>query len=648
MGDAAAGAGRTRGRRATLVLAAAGVLLLHSVLLCYFIDLRTVFADVPMQGDDFDIHIGQTFRVIDGLARWGHSWVYDVQLLAGQPEGTIFDADNKGWELWTYALTRLGVSRAVAFNSFVLLGPLLCPLALLLAARAFGLRVWSSVLCAAMASVFWFFDSFSHWVWWVGMGAYGLASFLCVLPLALFHGYCQQPRMWQAAACALLVGALHVVHPYTFFMLAVPMAALYLRARPRFGAREHLGVLAIIGVTLAMNAYWLLNAARHWHYVLNSAYFGQTGFSYLVADFFSLLRNPSDTGVIGTRTGFRFLYLAMALAGLVLWSRARDTRFLPFASALGVLLVLAYFGAYVPGASQLQPYRHVLPAGFVAIIPAAYALQWAVEHGGFAAMNGTGRAAFAIAALIGLQHLARDVLYFMPSLVPPPPPLIDGTPSPITAYGYLSHFFPTQHISYRLPREVLVDAGMDDVVDWVQHNLRPGQRVLVDKAVLGERIAWKTGVEVLGGFRERNVAHARANFFRRFGDAAVSHDVLRQYLRTFAVSWVISHIPRSDFEAARDLLDAPLHVAGRYVYRTRIPVSMFQQGRGTLRAATNRIELRTTPTDQDLVLSYHWHEALVCAPGCRVERAQAPLDDIGFIRVPAPHAPDLVIENGYR
>ena len=41
-------------------------------------------------------------------------------------------------------------------------------------------------------------------------------------------------------------------------------------------------------------------------------------------------------------------------------------------------------------------------------------------------------------------------------------------------------------------------------------------RVLVDSTVLGERIAWKTDIEVMGGFLERNTDHAYANFFRRY------------------------------------------------------------------------------------------------------------------------------------
>ena len=35
---------------------------------------------------------------------------------------------------------------------------------------------------------------------------------------------------------------------------------------------------------LLINAYWLHNALSHWHYILNSAYFGQTGPDFLTSD----------------------------------------------------------------------------------------------------------------------------------------------------------------------------------------------------------------------------------------------------------------------------------------------------------------------------------------------------------------------------
>ena len=78
-------------------------------LLAYF-GGRHLLSNRPVTGADYDTHVSQVWRVLEGLEGWGKSWVYDVQHLAGYPNGTIFDADNKAWELWSYATVRLGAS----------------------------------------------------------------------------------------------------------------------------------------------------------------------------------------------------------------------------------------------------------------------------------------------------------------------------------------------------------------------------------------------------------------------------------------------------------------------------------------------------------------------------------------------------------
>src|SRR3954470_5577495 len=89
----------------------------HVFLVNHFVPFHEVFSAHPLQGIDYDLHIGQVFRVVDSLRNWGHSWSYDVQLLAGQPEGTITDSGSKAWELWAFALHQLGVPKPIAFNT---------------------------------------------------------------------------------------------------------------------------------------------------------------------------------------------------------------------------------------------------------------------------------------------------------------------------------------------------------------------------------------------------------------------------------------------------------------------------------------------------------------------------------------------------
>jgi hypothetical protein len=633
-------------RSIALAAAAAGLLALHALAVDHFLPFEKVFSSALLQGGDYDTHIGQTLRVIEGLHGWGKSWVYDVKLLAGQPEGTIFDGDNKGWEIWTYAAMRLGLSQAYAFNTFVLVAMLACPLVVFAAARLFGLGVAASLLAGAMASTLWFFDSFCHWAWWIGMIAYAFASYFALLPLALFYRFVEHGSRRSAIGCALINGAAHLIHPYTFFMLAVPMLAIYLRARRRLSRGAHVGVLLIGAFTIGVNAFWLLPAFAHWHYILDSAYFGATGLQYIAGDFFNVLIDPDDSGVIGTRAGFRFLYVALATAGIALLHARRDPRALPFGAALATLFALGYFGTYIPGALQIQPYRHVLPLGFFAVLPAAAFCQTLARERVLVRLGRPAQALLAVAAMVAVQHLVGEALYFTPELLREPDGLMHGDPSPLTAYGFMTSPHGRSHIHYGVPADPWIDNSVEDVVRWIGANLPPGSRLLAEHMTIGERTAWKTHTEVMGGFRERNVQHSLANFFRRYGTKTVSDAELERYLRTYGIGWIVTLSRRQDFETSA-LLEKLPPIGQWSLYRTRFPVSPFAKNSGQLRARTNSIQVYSSNPTEDVVMRYHWHEALRCTPSCRVARSPVQDDAVGFIRVPAPHPPDFIVYNSY-
>lgn len=613
----------------------------HVALLVHFLPPSLVFGAEPIQGDDYDLHIGQVWRVVEGLDGWGKSWVYDTKQFAGKPVGVISDAGSKAWELWTFAGWKLGLPRGVAFNTFVLLAFLLAPLLPFVAARLFGLNRRAALVAATLASALWYFDSFAHWLWWVGMVSWSVAGIAWLVPLALFHRFLAQRRPWQGIACALLLGLVLLVHPYAFFALAPPMAVEYARAWRGLAPRGHAAVMAIGLAPLLMNGWWLAVDIAHWHYIEDSGYYAQTDPSYLVADVFNLLLNPTDTGVIGTRAGFRFLVLGFAAVGLWLWRREGDARLLPVATALGALLGLAYLGAWIPGARQIQPYRNVFPATLLALLPAAWLLERAWRERWLAPLAGSARAGLAVVAFVGAQHLAGDVLYFFPSLVPDVPRLFDGVPAPISSYGF------ADPPDYRLPHSSRIQPGTDAVVAWIDAHVPSGERVLVDGIMLGERLAWKSHVEVMGGFTLLNVTHAHANFFRRHRGSRVTAQELRRYLETYGIGWVVLTYVRPEIERLTEVLQRVEVVEGRRIYRTTFPVDRFVRGSGRVRAGTNRIAVMGAQPDQDVVVAYHWHEGLVCRPGCRVEREQHPLDRVGFVRVPAPHPASFVVEHGY-
>lgn len=625
-------------------LALALVFALHVAAVLRFEPPAVVFGPDPIAIVDYETHYEQTLRAVEAFRHSGHTWAYDPHLLAGQVSGAVFDADNKLHELFTIALDRLGVPPARGFNLFILLAHLLVVPVVYAAARLFRLAPGAATGAAALASLVWLFDSFSHWAFWVGMISWGFASYLVLLPVALFDRWLGARGPAWLVATTLLLALVHHLHPFSFFALALPMGVLYARAFRTLSRAGHAAVVAMALAALGANLWWLSTAARFWHYVLDSKFYLDATLGYAVTDWLGLLREPSTTGVMAVRSSFRFLALGAALFGLLLWRREKDDRFLPFAATVGALAAAAYVGGHVTPMRHVQPYRFVLPATYFATIPAAAFGAHVVRSLRAAPPTRTVAAALALAAFVALPRFVRDALYFLPPLVPrytrplpAPPPNVNGPVS----FGALVWPEPFDF------RHAPLDPASRAIEAFVKEHDDGSGRWLVEWWMLGERLAWATDAQVIGGFRELNMAHSDANLFRRFPDGAPPDpDELRRYLERYAVKWVVVSNPMPALESRSDVLSLAATVLGTRIYRTKLDTSLLAGGvPGRVRATLNRIDVEGTPGGS-MVLRYHYMEGLVCEPGCRVEREPVPGDRVGFLRVEgAP--PNFSIVNGY-
>lgn len=618
--------------------AAAAVMAVHLGLCAIFIAPGLWLAGEPLPGVDFHTHAHQTMRVLEGLRGWGESWVYDARLLAGHPTGTIFDADNKGWELFTYALERLGVPMWTGFNLFALLVHLGVVPGVYAAGRLFRLDRGAALCAAGLASALWWLDSWLHWCWWVGMIAYAAAAYFTLIPLGLFDRFCAERRPWQAIACGLTLALAHLVHPYSFFILAAPMIAIYARAARGMGIRGHLAVWAIAAAPIVGNAYWLLVAAEFWPYVLDSAYYGQSSLAFVAHDLFEWLIDPTTTGLIGTRTMVRWLVLAAAIVTLVGWRRAGDRRLRPIAVGMIAMAALAYLGGYVHAIAQIQPYRHVAPLMMLATLPAAELLARGLRERVWRGWPRSARIAALLLLLPALQHTVGTFFYYARSLLPAQTPMPFRLPSPIDAAG-----FPAPP-DFRLTAP---DPLASQVVEFVRAHDDGKSRFLIELGPLGEMVSWSTDAHVIGGFTLRNLAHAHANLFRRYPNGALGERDLAAYLGDYAVGWIILSPDMPWLRERGQLVEFVQRFGPHAIYRVRRQTSFVAEGGGEAQAWTNRIEVRGSDPGRDLVLRFHWMETLRCEPGCAIDRVSVFRDPVGFIKVPAPHPRDLSIVNHY-
>ena len=142
---------------------------LHVALTLRYVPIGVVFGPDPIITLDYETHYQQTFRAAQAFEQSGRFWSYNPHLLAGQLSGAIFDADNKLYEVFTIALATVGVPLHTGHNLFVLAVHLLVFPIFFAAARLFGLEVGEATLVVGLGSACWFFDSFAHYLWWVGM-----------------------------------------------------------------------------------------------------------------------------------------------------------------------------------------------------------------------------------------------------------------------------------------------------------------------------------------------------------------------------------------------------------------------------------------------------------------------------------------------
>jgi hypothetical protein len=614
----------------------------HIALTLYFVRPE-VLRSGPIVGADWDMHVQQCARALDAWRGYKKSWGYDPQMLAGSLAGTVFDLNNKMHEIVVVLLTAIRIKAAAAFNIFVLAAHFLVPVVVFASARLFGLSRRGATLAAGLTSALWFFDSSIHWGWWIGSISWTFAAALAQLPVALFYRWDKERTLKRLlVTMVLLIVTLHV-HPYTFFLMAPPMLALFVRSLKRgLPARQGALVVCAALITVLANLWWLRVALRFSGYLLDSAYLGATTLPILMWDYFGFLADPNVTGYIAVRTSFRFLALVAAAIGVYRWQRARDDRALVLGIGFLVPFALAYLGGHVHALRQLQPLRFVFAAAFFAAIPAAAVLEEALADFRSWAGAPRERVVLALLGVIALPKLALDVWYYFPTATPAAEAqrAIKGDP--------IGGAFDNAGLVWPLHRSYAHFAMNEDerkVVDFVREHDDGTGRWLVEWHTLGERLAWATGAQVLGGFPYFNMQHNDANWFRAIGEPR-DPATLPAYLESYNVTWLIRSFRINPGLEKPNLFEPAVAIGPHRIYRARRKPS-FVIGGGTakVKASFNRIEV-ANGSKPPFVLKYHWLDSFACRPNCRVEREPMPADRVGFIRVVDAPA-DFEIVNAY-
>lgn len=613
---------RSTGRRGVAGLLA--VFALYFGLFAWFAPPRVLFSKDPVIVIDYALHVYQVDRALAAFRASRQLWGWDPLMLAGHPAGALEDLTSKGTELFVIGLRSLGVHPAVAFNLFIALVMALVPFVGYASARLFGLTRRASVITVLLWTLLWFFDSFMHWTWWIGMISWSFAAYGSVLFVALLHRALESKQTRWFAALVALTPALAIVHPFSGIALAVPGALLYWRARRQLGARQHVLIWLAVSAGLATALVWVFPAYRFKHYVTTADSYLNARLEYVFYDLFDILRNSDNTG-LPVRTLFRTLCFAAGGVVLWRWRKAGDRRTLPLASLVLWSAAWAYLAAYTNAGRQTQPYRQIAPAMLAAAIPAAELLSELCTLEGLRRLNTQARLLLALAVVAIVPRVGRTVIYFLPDLLP-------------THHNSVVAMNEPKPFSARLFN---ANAEARELRAWLLAHADGQGRIAVRGArptqwVLAEYLAATTRLPILGGLEHRNVHHADAHLFRRHRAGNPPGEELQRFFDTYAVGWVVLGGEYGALDYRQDYMELVATVAEHRIYRVRKPPSYFLRGSGRVtEQAMNRVKVEGASGDE-VVLRFHWFEPLACRPACAVERFAVPDDRVGFIRVPNP------------
>ena len=594
---------------------------LHVLAMYLFLDWHEVLSNPPVADTDYATHWAEVWSVSHFLEN-GRLWGYDPFFMAGHPEGTLFDLDNKLIEVAAFSLSRAGLPLPLSYNLVLVSLMALAPLAVYPAGHWLGLGRGQALLAQLAALGLWYLDPALRWSWQGSTLAF--ASTVCLSLLVLAAAvHLSRPESSPSPAAWLLwfvLGPLLFwLHAMTFLILLLPLTLWTLRSWRKLSGTQRATLLLWPALVLLANAPWLLGALRfHWARMASNQYL-QGGLPALAADLVGLGRvdGASTVSLIGLR------WLVMLLGGLGLWQMARrGTVGQALASGAWGGLLVAYGAVYLPGGGNLQPYRYIEQAAIWSTLGIGPGLRVLANTYATRFPQRIWVGIVAIITLFATLWVGNAAWRFRP------PPL--GGP----AHHRWQGPSPAAKEVCRHLKELPLENG----------------RLLTDDSRLGALLPWCSGAQVIGGhFFEIWTQYGYTNAtIRDFLDVPYENYTVatwRDALKRYNVRWIIAHeewnIPGwytlSDWLAnhPRQVIAGPRFGPYRF-YQPRDAVGELPF---TILAEHGRLLITDAP-DQSFTLPFHWISYLRAAPpSVRLSPETVGDDPIPFIRVePAGNA----------
>ena len=608
----------------------AAIFLLHSLGLALLFDpVRGIVSNQPLIDQDWGLHFHHLKSLEAFWRQDGRLWGYNPFFMAGYPSNTIQDLSIKLFELVALALSSFGGSSVQWFKLAAFCAMASVPWLMWFAARNFfaadETKDRAGLIAALLGTIYWW-NSLPREMFFYGMIGFPTASYLSVLGVSLFHRLAATPvpSGYLKAGWLLFAAAILPLHVQSVLTFAPPMIAL-LAAKPVLWNGRMAGwILAAAALAILANSLWLFPAINHRTDDVSASIVAQLPLFASTHPWTFLLDYLGPSGFWTFRPtfmekGFRLALLLLGVLGIRrLLQNAQRTLGITLASALLLLFLVTYFGAFVPAVKAWQPLRFKVPFDLFLAIGAAYALTgWLT----------TGRAerSSLVPVLLGC-----GVIAFLFNLVQ-------------------SEAAGKMHLRSQLKPELL------SVVDWIARETPADARLLFeesgdesgfvyDGAYLSALLPSLTGRQLIGGpinlYNDRHhFAEFHSGILLKKSVETLSDEQLRNYLRLYNIGAVVAFHPASiqRLRSIPGLVTVEQRIGPVHLMKVNQQLSWFIEGEGKIKAGWNDLALSEIKGSQ-VILKYHWVEGLTASPSVTIEAVKILDDPIPFIKLVMPPA----------
>ena len=592
------------------LLVGIALFLVQFALISYTFPLVEFFSALPITTVDHGFHQYQVFLALD-LAKQGQLYGYATHFSAGYIGGITLNASAHLPAFGAWVLDGV-LQPIVTYKLYVFISALIASICLPLAAHLLKLDALATWCAAVLGLALWWVSAF-HWYHTVGMVSYVLISYLSIPYCAALLRTLQLKHQWGKIILLGLLGAIaffgHPLFPIAVSIFVVLLHIFFYKEYPL--KQTFIPIVIIATLALLPNLIWLIP-------MLNAPVFAGPTYQAIVDPMilFGELTGQWRAPAMGAK-----LYPALAMLSIFAAWRERDRSkqvVMIFMGMWVTLVLLSAFGAISTAiATLLQPNRFSTMGYLFLVIPASIGLAGLLR----------------LAVTSWPSWLPQiGIVVLLPLFVLTGKEFVDEvSKKPVGRYG-------------KAPPDVNgFGESNKALLQWISENTNQDGRILFETSLsrvhdgshIAGMLAYLSKREFIGG-------PYPYMFFSGYWDGhvfgkkiqTIAEDTFRQYLDTYNVGWVIAHSPQSiSYLNHQPTLNYVTQIGPSRIYQANRKLSFLISGKGEVSSQGYSLVVRTQRSDQPIILSYHYTQALHAEDGSAVSPVYIADDPQPFIKL---------------